>query len=222
MKILAVIPNFIYTLAMPINLTDLPGILIGVFVILFAIAIHEYAHGKSALSLGDPTAKNAGRLTLNPISHIDPIGAICLFLFHFGWAKPVPINTSYFKNPRKDIILTSLSGPMSNFGAAFVSGLFLKNFPLNSSPFLVYLLSYMVLINTALGLFNLLPIPPLDGSHVLENLLPIKAARKFRQAGRHAPLALITLLLMDSFILHINIIGRIIDWPLRFLLSLFV
>ena len=204
------------------NISELPDILIRVFVILFAIAIHEYAHGKAALSLGDPTAKNAGRLTLNPISHIDPIGAICLFLFHFGWAKPVPINTSYFKNPRKDIILTSLSGPMSNFAAAFAAGVFLKNFPLQSSPFLVYLLSYMVLINTALGLFNLLPIPPLDGSHVLENLLPIKAARKFRQAGRYAPFALITLLLMDSFILHINIIGRIINWPLRLLLSLFV
>ncbi|MBW1914815.1 MAG: site-2 protease family protein [Deltaproteobacteria bacterium] len=142
------------------NISELPDILIRVFVILFAIAIHEYAHGKAALSLGDPTAKNAGRLTLNPISHIDPIGAICLFLFHFGWAKPVPINTSYFKNPRKDIILTSLSGPMSNFAAAFAAGVFLKNFPLQSSPFLVYLLSYMVLINTALGLFNLLPIPP--------------------------------------------------------------
>ena len=204
------------------NISELPDILIRVFVILFAIAIHEYAHGKAALSLGDPTAKNAGRLTLNPISHIDPIGAICLFLFHFGWAKPVPINTSYFKNPRKDIILTSLSGPMSNFAAAFAAGVFLKNFPLQSSPFLVYLLSYMVLINTALGLFNLLPIPPLDGSHVLVNLLPIKAARKFRQAGRYAPFALITLLLMDSFILHINIIGRIINWPLRLLLSLFV
>jgi len=190
--------------------------------LIIAFTIHEFAHAWTANYFGDSTPRINGRLTLNPLSHLDPIGSLMLILVGFGWAKPVPVNASYFKNPRKDIILMALSGPISNFGAAFVAGLFLKNFSLHSSPFLTYMLSYMVLINIALGLFNLLPIPPLDGSHVLENLLPVEASRKFRQFGRQAPFALITLLLMDRFILHINIIGRIIDWPLRFLLSLFV
>ena len=116
---------------MTINLID---ILIRVFVVLFAITIHEYSHGKAALSLGDPTAKNAGRLTLNPIKHIDPIGAICLFIFHFGWAKPVPVDVRYFQNPKKDTIIMALSGPISNFGAAFAAGMFLKNFPMLTHP----------------------------------------------------------------------------------------
>jgi Zn-dependent protease len=95
-------------------------------VLLFAITIHEYAHGKAALSLGDPTARNAGRLTLNPLSHIDPMGAICLFLFNFGWAKPVPVNARFFKNIRNDTILMALSGPIANVAAAFVAGLFIR------------------------------------------------------------------------------------------------
>ena len=103
-------------------------------ILLFAITIHEYSHGKAALSLGDPTAKNAGRLTLNPLSHIDPIGAICLLFFHFGWAKPVPVNTYYFQNKRRDIILMALSGPVSNISAACIAGLFLRYYDLDILP----------------------------------------------------------------------------------------
>lgn len=200
---------------MPFNI---PELLILVPVLLFSITIHEYSHGKAALSLGDPTAKNAGRLTLNPISHIDPIGAICLLLFHFGWAKPVPVDARYFQNPRRDIILMSLSGPVANFSAAFVAGLFFRYFNLD---YIIYqkVLIYIIIFNLALGLFNLLPIPPLDGSHILENLLPPGAAERYRRIRRHAPFILIAVLLMDRF-LHTGILGTLLNAPIKFLMKL--
>ena len=189
-------------------------------VLLFAITIHEYSHGKAALSLGDPTAKNAGRLSLNPIIHIDLIGALCLILFHFGWAKPVPVDTRNFKNIRRDTILMSLSGPVANFAAAFVAGLFYRYFPLKVEIYQLALF-YLVLFNTALGLFNLLPIPPLDGSHVLENILPPKASIRYREIGRFAPLILFGILMADRF-LHIGIVGKLLDAPIRILIRLFM
>ncbi len=186
--------------------------IIRIAVLLFAVTIHEYSHGKAALSLGDPTAKNAGRLTLNPIRHIDPIGAICLFLFNFGWAKPVPVNTSYFKNRRRDIILMSISGPVSNLAAAFVAGIFIRNFLL---PYDIYLklLLYMLLMNIGLGLFNLLPVPPLDGSHVLENILPTSFSRVFHLLNRYTPFIFIGIIIMDRFY-KLNIFGTILGWPI--------
>ena len=198
---------------------DIAEWLIRVPVLLFAITIHEYAHGKAALSLGDPTAKNAGRLTLNPISHIDPLGAICLFFFHFGWAKPVPVDIRYFRKRRRDTVLMALSGPMSNISAAFVAGIFIRYFLLPSEIYLK-ILTYMILMNTGLGLFNLLPLPPLDGSHVLENALPHKASIRYRKIGRYAPILLIGLLLMDNF-LHVNIFGRIFAYPILHIAHLF-
>jgi Zn-dependent protease len=188
-------------------------------VLLFAITIHEYAHGKAALSLGDPTAKNLGRLTLNPLPHIDPLGAICLFLFNFGWAKPVPVNYRYFKNPRKDIILMSLSGPLANLSAAFVAGIFIRYFLL---PWDVYrlALAYLLLMNIGLGLFNLLPIPPLDGSHVLENVLPPSSAETYRRLARYGPVLLIGVILLDNFA-HTGIINRVLLYPMLHLAHLF-
>ena len=195
-------------------------IIIRIAVLLFAVTIHEYAHGKAALSLGDPTAKNAGRLTLNPVRHIDPLGAICMFLFNFGWAKPVPVNTAYFADKRKDTILMALSGPVSNLAAAFVAGLFMRYFfyiPLDAYRLL---LVYMILMNIGLGLFNLLPIPPLDGSHVLENILPPSAARHFIHVRRYAPLVLLGVLLLDHFT-NLNIFGRLFSYPLIKISALF-
>ncbi|MFC1867940.1 site-2 protease family protein [Thermodesulfobacteriota bacterium] len=201
---------------MPSNIAEW---IIRIPVLLFAITIHEYSHGKAAFSLGDPTAKNAGRLTLNPISHIDPLGAICLFLFHFGWAKPVPVNIGYFQNKRRDTILMALSGPMSNIAMAFVTGIFIRHFFL---PWEIYLkiLFYMILMNIGLGLFNLIPLPPLDGSHVLENILPHGVSVKYRQIGRYAPFILIGVLLLDNF-LHINLLGRILSSPMIYIAHLF-
>ncbi len=188
-------------------------------VLLFAITIHEYSHGKAALSLGDPTAKNAGRLSLNPLIHIDPIGAICLFLFNFGWAKPVPVDIRYFKNMRRDTILMSLSGPVANLAAALLAGLFIRYFIL---PFEVYLkvLLYMILMNLGLGLFNLLPLHPLDGSHVLENLLKGNAARKYQKFGRYGPLILIGIIMLDNFA-HTGIISKVLLTPMFYLGHLF-
>lgn len=188
---------------------------IRIAVLLFAVTIHEYAHGKAALSLGDPTAKNAGRLTINPISHIDPIGALCLLFFNFGWAKPVPVDTRYFQNKRRDTILMALSGPVSNFAAALVAGLFFRFYHLDFDLYKV-LLVYMVVMNIALGLFNILPIPPLDGSHVLENLLPPEASERYQRIRRYAPFILIGVLLMDRF-LHTGLISKTLWYPLSHL-----
>ena len=194
---------------MSFNIQDL---LIRIPVLLFAITIHEYAHGKAAYSLGDPTAKKLGRLSYNPLVHIDPIGAICLFLFNFGWARPVPVNPYYFKNPRKDIVMMALSGPLANISAAFVTGLFIRNFLL---PWQAYqqILLYMILMNLGLGIFNLIPIPPLDGSHILENILSPAAASTYRKIGRYGPILIIGVVLLDNFA-HTGILARILIYPM--------
>ena len=188
-------------------------------VLLFAITIHEYAHGRAALWLGDPTAKNMGRLSLNPLPHIDPFGAICLFLFNFGWAKPVPVNPRYFKNIRKDTIIMALAGPLANILAAFITGIFIRHFLL---PWEVYLttLIYLLFMNIGLGLFNLLPLPPLDGSHVLENALSPSTAQKYRKFGRYGPIVLIGIILLDNFA-HTGILSRVLIGPMKYLAYLF-
>ncbi|MBQ8413714.1 MAG: site-2 protease family protein [Clostridia bacterium] len=152
---------------------------------LIALTVHEYCHGYAAYRLGDDTAKNMGRLTLNPLHHIDPYGAICMVLFHVGWAKPVPINPRNFKNPKKDFAITAAAGPASNLVLGFISAfLYLLTFALvrdirfesdfafnvvsNTLNFLFIFHS----VNIGLGLFNLLPIPPFDGSRLLNVILP--------------------------------------------------
>ena len=188
-------------------------------VLLFAITVHEYAHGRAALRLGDPTAKNMGRLTLNPLPHIDPLGALCLFLFHFGWAKPVPVNTGYFRNMRRDTIVMSLAGPLANLLTAFVAGMFIRMFLL---PWDVYcmVLYFMLFMNIGLFLFNLLPLPPLDGSHVLENALSPGAAKKYREIGRYGPLILLGIIFLDRFA-HTGIISTLLVGPMAWLAHLF-
>lgn len=187
-------------------------LIIEIAVLLFAITIHEYANGKAALSLGDPTAKKAGRLTLNPIRHIDIPGAVCLFLFKFGWAKPVPFDAGYFEDRRSDTIIMFLSGPISNLAAALVTGIFIRFFILPSDLYLMALL-YMLIINIGLGLFNLLPIPPFGGSHVLENYLPESFSHIYSRISRFAPFVLIGILLLDKF-LNLNIIGKLCLYPI--------
>ena len=148
-------------------------------VLLFSVTIHEYAHGLAAQALGDPTPKLSGRMTLNPLKHIDPVGLLMLILVRFGWAKPVPVNPSYFADPDKDMALVSLAGPFSNFAFAVVVSLVYKVIPVpaaGAGQFVSALFQYTIWINLALGIFNLLPIPPLDGSRLIRAVLPYEAA----------------------------------------------
>jgi len=198
---------------------DLVQWIIKIPVLLFAITIHEYAHGRAALWLGDPTAKLSGRLSFNPLHHIDPFGAICLFLFNFGWAKPVPVNPRYFKNMRRDIIIMSLCGPLANISAAFLAGMLIRYLLL---PWEVYQITliYLLFMNIGLGLFNLLPIPPLDGSHVLENVLSLNAAQKYREFRRYGPILILAIVMLDNFA-HTGIINLILIGPMKYLAHLF-
>jgi Zn-dependent protease len=150
------------------------------FVLFFSIVIHEVAHGSMALSLGDPTAKSAGRLTLNPLKHIDPMGTIFLPLILliltfgqgpiFGWAKPVPINPCNFRDQKWGTLKVSIAGPLTNFLIAIIFGLIIRFFTLPES--LLILFNVIVVYNLAWGIFNLFPLPPLDGSWILFTLLP--------------------------------------------------
>jgi Zn-dependent protease len=174
--------------------------------VLLAITVHEFAHGWLANRLGDPTARLAGRLNLNPFSHLDLIGGLALLIFHFGWAKPVPINPLYFRNPRRGILLTSLAGPLANLLTAGIAalgyrGLILLVLSLSSPPPLlpkvldpfIRMLMMAVIINVALFVFNLLPIPPLDGSKVVMGLLPPAQATAF---GRLEPYGIFVLMIL--------------------------
>lgn len=181
----------------------LPSMLLSLPVILLALSFHEMCHGLAAYKLGDPTARNFGRISLNPMKHINPLGFICMVLFRFGWANPVPINTRNFKNPRRDMALSALAGPLSNIILGLVSAGVLRLalwgvdyfFPRDieavyqsiitqssasvSTPFLIVAIVVMmiylsVLINFSYAVFNLIPVPPLDGSRIFYVLLPPK------------------------------------------------
>jgi len=144
-----------------------------VLIVLASISIHEFAHAKTADVLGDPTPRLAGRLTLNPIAHLDPIGFLALILIHIGWAKPVPINPYNFKNPNQGMMLTGLAGPFSNFILAWILAVIFRTLPV-SGYLWSYLMSNAIFINLALMIFNLLPVPPLDGSRIFTHFLPLE------------------------------------------------
>ena len=157
------------------------------FAVLITLTVHEYCHGYAAYKLGDPTARNAGRLTLNPIRHIDPFGALCMIFFHFGWAKPVPVNSRYLRNPRRDLAIISFAGPLSNFILSFFAAFiylslyaifrnvsFSNEITLSIVENTILFFQLFHLINLGIALFNLIPIPPLDGSRILGLILPPK------------------------------------------------
>ena len=172
-------------------IAGLPGIII-------AMVVHEYAHARVAYALGDYTPRLQGRLTLNPAAHVDPLGLLMLFIVHFGWAKPVEINPLNFSHPRRDDILVSLAGPASNLITAFVTLVILVlmakfNFPFSEGVLVVFQL--IITYNINFAIFNMLPIPPLDGSHILRNLLPYELARAYEGLSRYSFIFLIIILM---------------------------
>lgn len=191
----------------------------------FAVVIHEYAHGLVASLRGDRTAQYAGRLTLNPLAHIDPLGTIILPILLlatrspviFGWAKPVPINYWGLKNPKRDIVLVGLAGPLANICLAAALSLILK-FSAALPLFAVSLIYQAVVVNIVLAVFNLMPIPPLDGSRVAVGLLPSSAARQYAAIEPYGFIILFILLylrLFDYIIWPIvNILLRLLNMPI--------
>ena len=198
------------------KLIMLPGILL-------AISIHEFSHGFVAVKLGDDTPRIQGRMTLNPLKHIDPLGFMCLLLVGFGWAKPVMINSRNFKNPRRDDLLVSIAGPASNLIMALIFVILMKLadmfLPVTMTTQVVWaVLSGTVQINLVLMVFNLLPIPPLDGHHILGS---IGGAPVWNFYYKYFDQLRFAMLLLIVFNVTSKIIGPIVLFLYRFLIGIF-
>ena len=172
----------------------------------FAFTIHEYAHAWVAYKKGDDTAKLAGRLTLNPLAHIDIFGTVLLYLYGFGWAKPVPVNPYNFKNPRRDDMLVSFAGPLSNIFSALVYGIIFRVFvnygigagsEISLGNTLLVMVIFGIRLNLILAVFNLIPISPLDGSHILMGLVPLRYTHWVAQFQRIGPFVLLGIIFTD-------------------------
>jgi Zn-dependent protease len=203
--------------------TSLSELLARIIVLFTAISVHELAHGYVAYKLGDPTAKYAGRLSLNPMSHLDPFGAICMVLFGFGWAKPVPVNPMYFKDRKRDNALVALAGPLSNVLLAFASTILTAlyfSYVYVRIPNFVTEFGYVVLIQLAIvnirfAVFNLIPFPPLDGSKILGAFLSYENYSKLLMYERFG----FPILMLLSFS---GILGRILTLFINPIYSLWI
>lgn len=190
-------------------LISIPGLFI-------AIVFHELAHGYAAYILGDNTAKDAGRLTLNPIRHIDPVGLLTMIVFRFGWAKPVPINPARFKNRKRDTFIVSIAGITTNLILAIISALILVHIPIRNDIVFQMVLTTMW-YNIMLGVFNLLPFPPLDGSKLVASLLPAKYEFLFYKYERYFYFVLIILIMTDT---TQKLMGPMIEFIINLIIKL--
>ena len=187
--------------------SSLPELLARIIVLFTAITVHEYAHGYVAYKLGDPTAKYSGRLSFNPMSHLDPIGAVCLALFGFGWAKPVPVNPMYFKDRKRDNAIVAVAGPLSNILLAFASTVitalyfvFVLSRTSNFITSFIYtVLVQLAVVNIRFAVFNLIPFPPLDGSKILGAFLSYESYSKLLQY-EHLGFPILMLLSFTGFL----------------------
>ncbi|MDQ5938400.1 MAG: hypothetical protein QG603_307 [Patescibacteria group bacterium] len=184
------------------SLTESPTIFVAIFLsIIYALTIHEYAHALAASALGDQTAKDRGRLTLNPLAHMEIFGTIMLLVAGFGWGKPVPVNPYNLKYKRWGEAFVSLAGPISNFLSVILFVLLFRVVApyFEMTNMLMIFLSFLITVNAILGIFNLLPIPPLDGSKVLFAILPDRLDNFKNQLNAYGPWILLAIIIMDSF-----------------------
>lgn len=195
------------------DLPDIRELVLRLPVVLFSLTIHEFMHAWTAWKCGDDTALRQGRVSLNPLVHLDLIGTLCLMFAPIGWAKPVPVNPYNFGRPRRDDILVSGAGVAANLAVAIVFSVFLRFFPWGSgllseevATIVFLILLQLALVNFGLFVFNLLPIPPLDGSHILHEMLPARAAVQFSQISRYGVIVLVVLVLASRNI-HFSFMG---------------
>lgn len=205
------------------NILSLKNMLMMTPILLIALPVHEFAHGWVAWKMGDPTAKYAGRLTLNPFKHLDLMGVIMMYLAGVGWAKPVPVNSGYFKNRRTGLFLVALAGPLSNlllgFLSLFVWGIIVKLasigvIPFDKSNWANVLLTVqdffqtLVFVNISLAVFNLIPVPPLDGSRLVSSFVPEESYYRFARYEQYIGLAFLALVALVPD----NIVGKFISF----------
>ena len=182
-------------------------------VVLFSLTVHEYSHGRIAFLLGDNTAKNLGRLSFNPLKHLDPIGTLFFYFMGFGWAKPVPVDPRNFEHPRRDMMYVAIAGPLSNVTLAVICSFFIRFIVPDINGILFTLLCFGVYINVVLAIFNLLPVFPLDGSSVIKGLVPGDIAARLSGLDRFGAILLMGVILLDHFA-HTGILGRVLWMPI--------
>ena len=183
-------------------------------VILFSLTVHEYSHGRMALRLGDDTAQRLGRLSFNPLRHLDILGVLFFYFVGFGWAKPVPVDPRNFEHPRRDMMYVAIAGPLSNIALAVCCSFFIRLISPEFS-YLFVILAYGIWINVALAVFNMLPMYPLDGSSVLKGMVSQKIAERMTNLDRFGGFLILGVFLLDHFA-HTGIFATILMLPINY------